>query len=63
VDTAAAALLTAVGGCVQPAADRIVYGIPDVVGALHPCYAGQTTRLVSRWASARREQCLLPTGR
>jgi thioredoxin reductase len=36
----------------RAAADRIVYGIPDVLGALRPRYAGRTTMVVGSGHSA-----------
>ncbi|HEX9872281.1 MAG TPA: NAD(P)-binding domain-containing protein [Candidatus Tectomicrobia bacterium] len=42
--------LPAIGECA--AADRIFYGIPDVLGALRPRYAGQTTMVVGSGHSA-----------
>ena len=36
----------------RQAADRIVYGIPDVLGALRPRYAGRTTMVVGSGHSA-----------
>jgi len=42
--------LPAIGEC--QAADRIIYGIPDVFGALRPRYAGRTTMVVGSGHSA-----------